>query len=82
MNRIGCAMVGVLAASLVNRRFDHRSGLTKDYEIAVCCSLTKHAALRNKSKDWLARFLYMYARVERNVYLRTVFTELTLLRSS
>jgi hypothetical protein len=27
----------------------------KDYEIGICCFSAKHAALRRKSKDWLAR---------------------------
>jgi hypothetical protein len=27
----------------------------KDFEIDVCCLSAKHAALRRKSKDWLAR---------------------------
>jgi hypothetical protein len=30
-------------------------GQTKDYKIGICCFSTKHAALRSKSKDWLAR---------------------------
>jgi hypothetical protein len=29
--------------------------VTKDYEIGICCFSAKHAALRRKSKDWLAR---------------------------
>ena len=37
-------MVSVLASSQ-----------TKEYCIAICCFSTKHAALRTKSKDWLAR---------------------------
>jgi hypothetical protein len=32
-----------------------RSGQTKDDEIGMCCSSAKHAVLRRKSKDWLAR---------------------------
>ena len=28
---------------------------SKDYNIAICSFSTKHAALRRKSKDWLAR---------------------------
>ena len=35
--------------------FEPRSGQTKDYKIGVCCFSAKHAALRRKSKDWLAR---------------------------
>jgi hypothetical protein len=37
------------------RRFEPWSGQTKDYEIAICCFSTKHAALRRKNKDWLAQ---------------------------
>ena len=39
----------------VDRGFEPRSGQTKDYEISICCFSAKHAALRRKSKDWLAR---------------------------
>ena len=28
---------------------------TKDYKMGICCFSAKHAALRRKSKDWLAR---------------------------
>ena len=31
------------------------SGQTKDYKIGICCFSAKHAALRRKSKDWLAQ---------------------------
>jgi hypothetical protein len=32
-----------------------RWGRTKDYNIGICLFSAKHAALRRKSKDWLAR---------------------------
>ena len=48
-------MVSILASSAVDRGFDPRSGQTKDYKIDICCFSTKKAALRRKSKDWLAR---------------------------
>ena len=48
-------MVSVLASSAVDRGLEPRSGQTKDYEIGICCFSAKHAALRRKSKDWLAR---------------------------
>jgi hypothetical protein len=32
-----------------------RSGQTKDYKIGICCFSAKHAALKGKSKDGLAR---------------------------
>jgi hypothetical protein len=35
--------------------FEPRSGQTKDYKIGICYFSTKHAVLRRKSKDWLAR---------------------------
>ena len=44
-------MVSVLASSAVDRV---GSGHTKDYKIGICCFSAKHAALRRKSKDWLA----------------------------
>ena len=31
------------------------SGQIKDYKIGICSFSAKHAALRRKSKDWLAR---------------------------
>jgi hypothetical protein len=30
-------------------------GHTKDYKIGMCCFSAKHAALKRKSKNWLAR---------------------------
>jgi hypothetical protein len=55
VNHIGSVMVSVLASSAVDRGFKPRSGQTKDHEIGICCSSTKHTALRRKSKDWLAQ---------------------------
>ena len=48
-------MVNVLASSAVDPGFESRSGQTKGYEIGICCFSAKHAALRRKSKDCLAR---------------------------
>ena len=48
-------MITMLASSEVDRGFKQRSSQTKDYKIGICCSSAKHAALRRKSKDWLAR---------------------------
>jgi hypothetical protein len=48
-------MGSVLASSAVDRRFQPRSGQTKDNTIGMCCLSAKHAAIRGKSKDWLAR---------------------------
>ena len=48
-------MVSVIALSAVDRGFEPLSGQTKDYKIGICCFSAKHASLRSKSKDWLAR---------------------------
>jgi hypothetical protein len=37
------------------KRIRSRSGQTKEYKIGICCFSDKHAALRRKNKDWLAR---------------------------
>ena len=55
-NHIGGVMVSVLASNAVDRGFEPRSGQTKDYKIQWYLLLLRHhAALRRKSKDWLAR---------------------------
>jgi hypothetical protein len=48
-------MVSVLASSAVDCGFKPRSGQNKDDTIGICCFFTKHAALRRKTKDRLAR---------------------------
>ena len=45
----------MLVVSAVDRGFEPQSGQTKDYKIGICCFSAKHAALKRKSKDWLAR---------------------------
>jgi hypothetical protein len=45
----------MLASSLVDHGFEPQSDQTKEYKIGIYCFSTKHAALRRKSKDWLAR---------------------------
>jgi hypothetical protein len=52
--RIGGVMGSVFASSAVDRGFEPRSGLHKDYAIGICCFSAKHVALRRKGKDWLA----------------------------
>jgi len=54
-NRIGGVILSVLASNPVDRGFEPRSGQTKDNKIGICCFPAKHAALRRKVKDWLAR---------------------------
>ena len=48
-------MVSVLASSAVDLGFESRSGQTKDYKFGIRCFSAKHAALRRKSKGWLAQ---------------------------
>jgi len=48
-------MASVLASSAVDRGFEPRSSQSKDYKIGICCFFAKPAALKRKSKDWLAR---------------------------
>jgi hypothetical protein len=55
MNCIGGVVVNLLASITVVRGFEPRSGQTNDYNIGICCFSAKHAALRRKSIDWLAR---------------------------
>ena len=53
-NHINGIMVSMLASSAVFA--GSRSGQVKqDYKIGICCISTKYAALRRKSKHWLAR---------------------------
>ena len=54
-NYNGGVMVSVLASSMVDHGFEPRSGQIMDYKIGICCFSAKQAALRRKSKDWLAR---------------------------
>ena len=53
-NRISGEMVSVLASSVVERGFEHRSGQTKDYKIGIQYFSVTHTALRRTSTDWLA----------------------------
>ena len=55
MNGTGGVMVSVLASSTVDRVFKPRSGQTKEHKIGICCFSAKHAALKKKSKDWMAQ---------------------------
>jgi hypothetical protein len=48
-------MAIVLGSSTVDLGFEYRSGQTKDNEIGISFFSTKHAALRRKDTDWLAR---------------------------
>jgi len=45
----------MFALSSVDHGFEPWSDQIKDYKISICCFSAKHAALRSKRKDWLAR---------------------------
>ena len=53
-NRISGVIVNVLTLSVVYYGFETWSSQSKDYKIGICCFSSKHAALRRKSKDFLA----------------------------
>jgi hypothetical protein len=66
-------MVSVLALSVVDSGFEPGRVKPKTiYNIGISCFSAKHAALRRKSKDWLARNQNNVSRVERHVYPWTV----------
>ena len=48
-------MVSVLASSTIDCGYEPWSCQTKEYNIGICCFSSKNAALRRKSRDWLAR---------------------------
>ena len=55
LHPIGGIIVSVLVSRVADREFEPRSSQTKNYRIGMCCFSAKHAALRRKNKDWLAR---------------------------
>jgi hypothetical protein len=52
---VNSTMVSVLVSTAVDCEFDLRSGQGNDYEIGICFFSAKHATLRRKNTDWLAR---------------------------
>ena len=48
-------MVGVFASTATDCGYELRSCQTIEYKIGICCFSAKNAALRRKSKYWLAR---------------------------
>jgi hypothetical protein len=47
-------MVSVLVSGVEDRGVETWSAQMKDYKIGIYCFSATHAALRNKSKGWLA----------------------------
>ena len=78
MNRIDGVVVGVLAPIAVDRGLESQSGQTKDYKIGICCFSAKHAALRSKSKEWLAWNQNMCPNGATGLPADCCFSELTL----
>ena len=46
-------MTSMLAATAIYHEFESLSAQTKEYEMGICCSCDKEAALRRKIKDRL-----------------------------
>ena len=44
-------MVSVFETNVVDRAFEHMSGLTENYNIGICCFSANHATQMSKSKD-------------------------------
>ena len=55
MNRTGGVLVSTFTSITVNCGFRLRTGQNQRLLNAICCFSAKHAALKSKSKDWLAR---------------------------
>ena len=54
IDHMGGVMVSVVILSVAIHGFKPQSCQINDYEIGICCIFAKQAALRRKSKDWLA----------------------------
>ena len=54
VTRIGGVMVSLLPSDVVDHGFELWLDQTKYNKIGICCFSSKYAALRSKSKDWLA----------------------------
>ena len=67
-------MVSVLASDVVDQGFEPQAGQTKDYKFGICCFSAKHAPLRRKNKNWLARDQDNVSPVERHVYPQTILS--------
>ena len=53
-------MVGMFPLSVVDRRFESRSGQTKNYEIVFCLFFAKRVSVISKNNDSLAKNQYIY----------------------
>ena len=73
-----CLFLFVFASNAVDRGFESQSGQTKDYKIGICCFSAKHAALRRKSKDWLAQNLDIVSEWGTCLFTDCCFSELAL----
>ena len=48
-------MIYMFTSSVIDCGLEPWLGQNEDYKIGICCFCAKHAALRRKIKDWLAR---------------------------
>ena len=55
LNHIGGIMIYMFTSSVIDCGLEPWLGQSEDYKIGICCFCAKHAALRRKIKDWLAR---------------------------
>jgi hypothetical protein len=78
LNHIGGVMVSVLASSLSGHVLEPRSDETKDYAIGIYCFAAKHAVLRRKSKNWMARIRIMCRNGATCLHTDYCFSELAL----
>jgi hypothetical protein len=49
-SHISCTIVSMIPSVVIHRRFEPRSGQTKDYKVGICCFSAKYAALDSKIK--------------------------------
>ena len=52
---VGGIMVSVLESSAVDFGFEHGQVQTKDFKIGICCFCAKHATIRSRNTNLLAR---------------------------
>jgi hypothetical protein len=68
-------MVSVFASGAIDCGYEPRSCQTKEYRIGICCFSAKNAALRRKSKDWLASFDEFFLPVSQRVEMNYIFSD-------
>ena len=72
----------MVALSAADRWVEFRLGQANDYKIGICFFFAKHAALRRKSKNWVARNHENVSRMEPFQSTDCSFNEIALLKSN